>query len=148
MSEAKCGAFALHVTEQWRDCRNVGRGLRWKPLACCEVLFIPRRTGVIGSKEACRSEAVVHLLQVPGGCQNIVAGIERIEPESIALGVFGLIAGLATLIIAAGLISRTMRRESGDLEVLRALGGNSAMIARKARADGILSCSWKKPIVP
>lgn len=52
-----------------------------------------------------------------------------IEPESIALGVFGLIAGLAALIIAAGLISRTMRREGGDLEVLRALGGDTAMIA-------------------
>jgi hypothetical protein len=58
-----------------------------------------------------------------------------IEPESIALGVFGLIAGLATLMIAAGLISRTMRRESRDLEVLRALGGNSAMIA----SAGLLS---------
>jgi hypothetical protein len=52
-----------------------------------------------------------------------------IEPEAIALGVFGLIAGLAALIIAAGLIARTIRRDGGDLEVLRALGGDTAMIA-------------------
>jgi hypothetical protein len=66
----------------------------------------------------------------------VAAEVNRsIEPESIALSVFGLIAGLAALIIAAGLISRTMRRESGDLEVLRALGGNSAMIA----SAGLLS---------
>ena len=52
-----------------------------------------------------------------------------IEPEAIALGVFGFIAGLAALIIAAGLIARTIRRESGDLEVLRALGADTAAIA-------------------
>jgi hypothetical protein len=52
-----------------------------------------------------------------------------IEPESIALGVFGFIAGLAALVIAAGLISRTMRRENGDLEILRALGASPAMVA-------------------
>jgi hypothetical protein len=60
----------------------------------------------------------------------VAAEVNRsIYPESIALGVFGLIAGLAALIIAASLIARTMRRESSDLEVLRALGGDSAMIA-------------------
>jgi hypothetical protein len=60
----------------------------------------------------------------------IAAEVNRsIEPEAIALGVFGMIAGLAALIIAAGLISRTMRRENDDLRVLRALGGNTSMIA-------------------
>ena len=54
---------------------------------------------------------------------------DSIEPESIALGVFGLIAGLATLVIAAGLIARSMRRENGDLEILRALGGSPVMVA-------------------
>jgi hypothetical protein len=61
---------------------------------------------------------------------TVAAEVNRsIEPESIALGAFGMIAGLATLIIAAGLISRTIRLERGDLEVLRALGGNTAMIS-------------------
>jgi ABC-type antimicrobial peptide transport system permease subunit len=60
----------------------------------------------------------------------VAADVNRsIEPESIALGVFGLIAGLAALIIAVGLISRTIRRESVDLDVLRALGAHSGMIA-------------------
>jgi hypothetical protein len=60
----------------------------------------------------------------------VTADVNRsIEPESIALGVFGLIAGLAALIIATGLISRAMRRESVDLDVLRALGASPGMIA-------------------
>lgn len=60
----------------------------------------------------------------------VAAEVNRsIEPEAIALGVFGLIAGLATLIIAASLISRTLGRERGDLAVLRALGANTTTVA-------------------
>jgi hypothetical protein len=47
-----------------------------------------------------------------------------LEPEAIALDVFGLIAALATLIIAAGLIARAVRRDREDLRVLRALGAS------------------------
>jgi hypothetical protein len=50
-----------------------------------------------------------------------------LEPESISLGVFGLIAALAALIIAGGVIARGLQRESGDVEVLRALGGSPSM---------------------
>ena len=50
-----------------------------------------------------------------------------IEPESIALGVFGLIALLAALVIAAGLVARTLGSENEDFEVLRALGADPAM---------------------
>jgi hypothetical protein len=60
---------------------------------------------------------------------SVVAGeVNRsIEPESIALGVFGLIALLAALVIAAGLVARTLSSENEDFEVLRALGANPAM---------------------
>src|SRR5206468_3378990 len=45
-----------------------------------------------------------------------------VEPESIALGVFGLIAALTTLLIAGQLIGRQLRTVSDELDVLRALG--------------------------
>ena len=45
-----------------------------------------------------------------------------VKPESIALGVFGFIAALATLLIAAQLIGRQLRVGAEDLETLRALG--------------------------
>lgn len=60
---------------------------------------------------------------------SVVAGAvnRSIEPESIALGVFGLIALLAALVIAAGLVARTLRSEDEDFVVLRALGATPAM---------------------
>jgi ABC-type antimicrobial peptide transport system permease subunit len=60
---------------------------------------------------------------------SVIAGeVNRsIEPESIALGVFGLIALLVALVIAAGLLARTLRGESDDLDVMRALGASPVM---------------------
>lgn len=57
-----------------------------------------------------------------------------IKPESIALGVFGAIAGLAALLIAGQVIGRQLRVRSDDLEVLRALGASPAM----TMADGLV----------
>jgi ABC-type antimicrobial peptide transport system permease subunit len=56
-----------------------------------------------------------------------------IRPEAIALGVFGLIAGLAALLIGAQSISRQLREGAEDTAVLRALGAGPAAIA----ADGL-----------
>jgi len=65
---------------------------------------------------------------------SIEAEAQRaIRPEAIALGVFGLIAGLAALIIGAQSISRQLRAESGDGNVLRALGAGPAT----TMADGL-----------
>jgi hypothetical protein len=50
-----------------------------------------------------------------------------IEPESIALGVFGLIAALAALLIAIQVIGRQLRADLDDLDVLRALGATPSM---------------------
>ena len=58
----------------------------------------------------------------------VAAEVNRsLDPESISLGVFGLIAGLAALIIVGGLIARGLQRESEDINVLRALGASPAM---------------------
>jgi hypothetical protein len=55
------------------------------------------------------------------------------KPESIALGVFGLIAAFAALVIAGQAIARQLRSERDDLEILRALGAGTAMTT----ADGL-----------
>jgi ABC-type antimicrobial peptide transport system permease subunit len=60
----------------------------------------------------------------------VAAEVNRsLEPETISLVVFGLIAGLAALIIAGGLIARGLQREGDDFSVLRALGGSPSMSA-------------------
>ena len=73
----------------------------------------------------------------------VAAEVNRsLEPESISLGVFGLIAGLAALIIAGGVIARGLQRESEDIEVLRALGGSPAMSAERQPARTTRRPSW------
>ena len=55
----------------------------------------------------------------------VAAEVNRsLEPESISLGVFGVIAGLAALIIVGGVLARGLQRESRDIDVLRALGAS------------------------
>ena len=49
-----------------------------------------------------------------------------LKPISIALGVFGGVALLAALLIAAQLIARRLRAEADDVAVLRALGAGPA----------------------
>lgn len=54
--------------------------------------------------------------------------VERaVKPESIALGVFGLIAAMATLFIAGQAVSQGVRTEARDLDVVRALGADPAI---------------------
>ena len=51
---------------------------------------------------------------------------QAIEPESIALGVFGGIAALATLLIAGQVVSRQLRRGADEERTLRSLGAGPA----------------------
>ncbi len=77
----------------------------------------------------------------PGGSElyvYVTSAIEAeaqrsIRPEAIALGVFGLIAGLAALIIGTQSISRQLRVGADDAGALRALGAGPAMVM----ADGL-----------
>jgi FtsX-like permease family/MacB-like periplasmic core domain len=59
--------------------------------------------------------------------EAITQAQRAIKPEAIALGVFGAIAGLAVLLIAAQLMGRLLRRGAGDAATLRALGADRAM---------------------
>ncbi len=59
---------------------------------------------------------------------TVVAKAERaVKPESIALGVFGLIAALAALLIAAQVIGRQSRLTYDELRTLQALGADPTM---------------------
>ncbi len=49
---------------------------------------------------------------------------QSVKPESLALGVFGLIAGAAALIIAAQSMGRQVRLSTIDRQVMRSLGAN------------------------
>lgn len=57
-----------------------------------------------------------------------------IQPEAIALGVFGGIVALAALLIAGQLIGRELRRGAGDRAVIRALGAGP----RATATDGLV----------
>jgi hypothetical protein len=65
----------------------------------------------------------------------VLAKAERaIKPESIALGVFGAIAALATLLIVGQVIGRQIRVDADDRAILRALGAGPAITA----SDGLI----------
>jgi hypothetical protein len=59
---------------------------------------------------------------------------EATRPESIALGAFGVIAMLVTLVIAAQAIARQLRLGNDDRAILRALGASRGV----ASADGVI----------
>jgi hypothetical protein len=70
---------------------------------------------------------------------DVTSQVNRsIEPDAIALGIFGLIAALAALIIASSLIARVLLRDREDLNVLRALGANPRTVAN-AVSLGVLA---------
>ncbi len=79
---------------------------------------------------------------IPNGAQYefhvtapVVAQVEdAIRPESIALGAFGAIAVLVALVIAAQAVSRQLRLDDNDRQVLRALGATPTMTI----ADGLV----------
>jgi hypothetical protein len=75
-------------------------------------------------------------LRVAGGSQELqvyvtsaieAAAQSAVRPESIALGVFGVIAGLAALLIGVQAVSRQLRAGSDELAVLRAVGAWAAV---------------------
>ena len=68
------------------------------------------------------------------GADTVAKAERAIEPEAVALGVFGLIAAAAGLLIAGQAIGRQLRGHSEDLDVMRALGASPAMTT----SDGLL----------
>lgn len=86
-----------------------------------------------GGRDVAAVEQAFIRLVPPGSTYefHVISRVETtvqraIKPESIAIGVFGAIAALATLLIAVQAISRQLRSGDEDLHVLRALGAGPA----------------------
>ena len=62
---------------------------------------------------------------------------QAVRPEAIAFGVFGLLCGLAALLISGQVVGRLVRRTANDESVLRALGAGPAMTT----ADALIGIS-------
>ena len=117
-------------------------------LNCCASLTIVGLT----LREGTRSEAAVEAelarvlpKGVPSGAGTtlsvVSARAERtIRPESLALGVFGAIAGLAAFIVAGQVIGRRLRSEADDLAVMRALGADTSMTVLDG--SSVFSAPW------
>ena len=66
---------------------------------------------------------------------RVVGEVElALKPESVALGAFGVIAGLVALLVGVQAISRQLRWDDEDRRVLRALGAGPAITA----SDGLI----------
>ncbi len=85
-----------------------------------------------GSSDVAAVERAVIGILAPGSpytfhVTSVVEGqVERAsKPEAIALGVFGVIAALAALLIAGLAISRALWENGEDLDVLRAIGADT-----------------------
>jgi len=92
--------------------------------------YVNLATSIFGTS----SSQLLQLLQVYNTSAIEAEAQRAIYPEAIALGVFGLIAGLAALIIGAQSVSRQLRAAADDAGVLRALGATPAA----ATADGVI----------
>jgi hypothetical protein len=117
------------------DADNAGSLLYFTPaftkplLGCCSnytetgVKVAGNSTGLILRVDAEIQNSLPKGFPPPMLLSTATTKAERsIQPESIALYVFGLIAALAALIIASQVIGRQLRRESEDRWILRALG--------------------------
>ncbi len=105
-------------------------GSRYGAAVAREYLNLATSGSVFGSG----ASKLLQLLQVYSTQAIEAEAQSAIRPEAVALGVFGLIAGLAALIIGAQSVSRQLRVAADDADILRAQGAGPAA----ATADGVL----------
>jgi hypothetical protein len=119
--------FTPAVTRQFED--------------CCAYLSASSLLLEHGSRDVVAVEAEIQQV-LPANLPHLfttsatsASKAERaIKPLSVALGVFGCIAGLATLLIASQVIGRQLRLAGNDRSSLRALGATPAMTS----TDGLV----------
>jgi len=120
-------------------------------LGSAEVIFSSALTRVLAPKCSTGTETALQLVGGDRNAKRVIAEVNRIdphaqqfgeqvtsslvpavqqaiEPEAIALAVFGGIAGLAMVLIAALMIGRVLRDGAEDTDTLRALGADRAMM--------------------
>jgi hypothetical protein len=103
---------------------------------CCsyyEGVAIKVRGGAANAPRVVQEVAKVDPISkfgIAGGgsvTQSLAKGQQEIKPEAIALGVFGLIAGIAVLLIGGLTIGRMLRAGAAETRTLRALGASNSM---------------------
>jgi hypothetical protein len=114
------------------------------------VLFTPALTGPFGTGQeeiyyglkltdgiagvpAVEHEIIRAVPQAVNASFHLTSTVEgqvnrTVEPEAIALAVFGIIAALATVLIATQVIARQLQQAGEDTAVLRALGASRLVI--------------------
>ena len=140
--------FPTQVVEDEVDTHNdtwvlLTPALMHKLVPCCAFITETAIPVVGGNRNAATVQkeiinAAPQLKRFSGAGSDMTAIEEAkaeraVEPESIALGVFGAIAALAALLIASQLVGRQIRRGADDRAVLRALGARPATTV----ADGL-----------
>jgi FtsX-like permease family len=106
-----------------------------KLLACCSNDMLSALSLQDGDRYLSSTESAVREL-LPRGLPFVYVQLasvqatanETLRPEAIALGVFGGIAGFATLLVAGQVVSRRIRLRATDLDIVRALGADRSMI--------------------
>jgi ABC-type antimicrobial peptide transport system permease subunit len=106
-----------------------------KLLACCSNDMLSALTLREGNRYLAPTESAVRQL-LPKGLPFVYVQLSSVEetandtlrPEAIALGVFGGIAGVATLLVVGQVVSRRIRLRATDLDIVRALGADRSMI--------------------
>jgi hypothetical protein len=112
-----------------------------KLLECCSNDMLSALSLRGGDRYLSSTEAAVRQL-LPKGLPFVyvqrddveATASETLRPEAIALGVFGGIAGVATLLVAGQVVSRRIRLRATDLDIVRALGADRSMIL----SDGLV----------
>lgn len=112
-----------------------------RPLLGCCVNYTTTGVQVIGgSRNVAKVAAAISSVVGSGyppfaSTEPQIAKSQRaVEPEALALGVFGGIVALAALLIAGQVIGRQLRFEADDRVVLRSLGAGPAV----AVTDGLI----------
>ncbi len=115
-------------------------------LACCAnytetgvVVDSPSHIGLV-EKEIVKAAPKGFPVDITAGASANIAKAERaLKPISIALGVFGGIAGLALLLIIGQIVGRQLRLQSEERSVLRALGASPSMTTADALVGVVTS---------
>src|SRR6185503_17276671 len=118
-----------------------------RPLAsCCDLGGAIGLQLVGGSADVTVVESEVEQALPKGGGYYVEVTLIReaqaeraIEPQSAALGVFGLIAAVSSLVISALTIDRLVAAGATDMATMRALGAGRATLTGDAAVPLILA---------
>ena len=122
-----------------------GLGTNWRSFQAFDGTYVRLRPGTSRAEFTRTVQRLAQKFPATGGSVFVAdenqqaAGVEQaIRPEAIALALFGLIAGLTTLLIVAQLVARQLSSGAADYSVMKALGMTRAQLAVTGLAEACL----------